>query len=56
MTKKEIALKYSTDTVDLIIGPGAVARTAQMFAKLFPGRKAAIIADTNTWKVAGKAV
>ena len=56
MTKVESALQRTTDTKDLIIGAGVVARTAEMFAKLFPGQKAIIVADLNTWEVAGKAV
>ena len=56
MNKIERALQRTTDTKDLIIGPGVVSRTASMFQKLFPGKKAIIIADTNTWEVAGKAV
>ena len=56
MNKIERALQRTTDTRDLVIGPGVVARTASMFQKLFPGKSAIIIADTNTWEVAGKAV
>ncbi|MBO4935673.1 MAG: sn-glycerol-1-phosphate dehydrogenase [Alistipes sp.] len=56
MNKVESALQRTTDTKDLIIGNGVVARTAEMFAKLFPGKSAIIVADLNTWEVAGKAV
>ena len=56
MTKVESALQRTTDTKDLIIGAGVVSRTAEMFAKLFPGKSAIIVADLNTWEVAGKAV
>ena len=56
MNKIERALQRTTDTKDLIIGPGVVSRTAGMFQKLFPGKTAIIIADTNTWRVAGEAV
>ena len=56
MTKVESALQRTTDTKDLIIGAGVVARTAEMFAKLFPQQTAIIVADKNTWEVAGKAV
>lgn len=56
MNKVESALQRTTDTKDLIIGEGTVSRTAEMFLKLFPGKKAIIIADNNTWEVAGKAV
>ena len=56
MTKIESALQRTTDTKDLIIGAGVVSRTAEMFTRLFPGQKAVIVADRNTWEVAGKAV
>ncbi len=56
MNKIERALQRTTDTKDLVIGPGVVAQTASMFKILFPGQTAIIIADTNTWEVAGKAV
>ena len=48
MNKVESALQRTTDTKDLIIGAGVVSRTAEMFAKLFPGKTAIIIADKNT--------
>ena len=54
--KVQRALERTTDTKDLLIGPGVVSRTGEMFAKLFPGCKAIIVADLNTWEVAGKAV
>ena len=50
------ALKRTTDTRDLIIGSNSVSRTAEMFKKLFPGKSAIVVADMNTWEVAGKAV
>ena len=56
MTKIENVLQRTTDTKDLIIGAGAVSRTAEMFKQLFPGQKAIIIADSNTWRVAGESV
>ena len=56
MNKVQSALQRTTDTKDLIIGAGVVARTAEMFAKLFPGQAAIIVADLNTWEVAGTAV
>ena len=37
MNKIERALQRTTDTKDLVIGPGVVAQTASMFQKLFPG-------------------
>ena len=52
----EEALKYTTDTKDCIVAVGALAKTPDMFKKLFPGEKAIVVADTNTWRVAGEAV
>lgn len=56
MNKIEEALKRTRDTKKCIIGKGVVSRTAEMFKDLFPGKKAIIVADTNTWAVAGKDV
>ncbi len=39
-----------------MIGPGCVQETAQLFLDLFPGESAIIVADENTWEVAGKDV
>ena len=52
----EESLKYTTDTKDCVIAAGALGRTPEMFKKLFPGEKAIVVADTNTWRVAGEAV
>ena len=54
MNKIEQALQRARDTKALIIGKGTVCRTAEMFAELFPGQRAVIVADENTWEVAGK--
>jgi len=56
MTLIEEALSKTTDTKSLIIGPGTATRVPQMFKELFPGSKAIVVADANTWKVAGEAV
>ena len=56
MNKIESALQRARDTKALITGQGVVNRTAEMFTSLFPGQKAIIIADENTWEVAGKDV
>ena len=53
MNKINAALERARDTKALIIGNGVVCRTAEMFNQLFPGQKAIIVADENTWKVAG---
>ena len=54
MDKITAALERARDTKALIIGNGVVCRTAEMFNKLFAGQKAIIVADENTWKVAGE--
>ena len=54
MNKIETALERARDTKALIIGNGTVCRTAEMFNSLFPGQKAIIVADDNTWEVAGR--
>ena len=56
MKKIEKAIERARDTKALIIGRGTVSRTAEMFNTLFPGQKAIIVADENTWEVAGKEV
>lgn len=56
MNKVEQALTRTTDTRDLYIGRGVVSRTGEMFKKLFPEKKAMIVADENTWRVAGSQV
>ncbi len=56
MNKVESALQRTTDTKDLIIGQNKISCTAEMFLKLFPGKTAIIVADNNTWEVAGKVV
>ena len=54
MNKIGQALQRARDTKALITGRGVVCRTAEMFSSLFSGKKAVIVADENTWKVAGK--
>ena len=56
MNKVEQALTRTTDTRDIYIGRGVVSRTGEMFKKLFPEKKAVIVADENTWRVAGAQV
>lgn len=50
------ALKMATDTKIFELGENILDRASQIFNEMFPGRKAVIIADNNTWKVAGKEV
>lgn len=56
MNKVEIALSRTTDTKALAIGEGTLARTAAMFRELFPGKRAVVVADCNTWRAAGAEV
>ncbi|MEG2492227.1 MAG: sn-glycerol-1-phosphate dehydrogenase [Alistipes sp.] len=56
MTKIENALSRTTDTKALFIGEGALSRVAEMFRQLFPSSRAIVIADSNTYAVAGEAV
>ena len=50
------ALKIATDTKAFELGKGVLHRAPTLFREHFPGRKAVIIADNNTWKAAGEAV
>ncbi|MDR1936919.1 MAG: sn-glycerol-1-phosphate dehydrogenase, partial [Tannerellaceae bacterium] len=52
----EEVLKAAKDTKALIIGSGALSRVPELFREQFPCKKAIVIADTNTWRVAGKEV
>lgn len=56
MDKIARALEKTRDTRSLFMGKGAVKRTPEMFKSLFPGKKAIVVADNNTWKVAGEQV
>jgi glycerol-1-phosphate dehydrogenase [NAD(P)+] len=56
MNYLEKALKKTTDTKALIIEEGAMKRVPEMFRSLFGNQKAIVVADTNTWKVAGQYV
>lgn len=50
------ALTKTTDTKACVIGVGAMEKTPDMFKGLFPGKKAVIVADKNTYKAAGEFV
>lgn len=56
MNKVENALQRTTDTKALIIGNDALQRSAEMFKELFPGKRAIVVADKITYKLAGEAV
>ena len=52
----EEALEKARDTKAMEFGVGCMAKVPDMFKKLFPGKKAIVVADDNTFKVAGEAV
>lgn len=54
MTQLQRALKKADDTRAIEFGPGVLDRTGDMFAALFPGRSALVVADANTFAVAGR--
>ena len=59
MTSKErieAALKVATDTKAFELGQGILGRVPALFNEFFSGRKAVLIADKNTWRVAGAEV
>lgn len=52
----EKALALATDTKVFIMENGALAKVPSVFRDNFPGRAAIVIADCNTWRVAGNTV
>jgi glycerol-1-phosphate dehydrogenase [NAD(P)+] len=50
------ALRDATDTENVVIGPGALGSVNDAFGQSFGDRPAVVIADENTWRVAGKQV
>lgn len=56
MTKAERALSRTTDTRALLVGAATLPQAAVMFKQLFPGQRALVVADLNTWRVAGERV
>lgn len=52
----EVALKLAKETKDLRIGSNILPQTIEVFKEQFPGRKAIVIADPNTYRVAGETV
>jgi glycerol-1-phosphate dehydrogenase [NAD(P)+] len=50
------ALAKATDTKQVLFGSGVLAQTPQIFRDLFGDRPAVIVADTNTFAVAGRQV
>jgi glycerol-1-phosphate dehydrogenase [NAD(P)+] len=59
MTSEEriaAALKVATDTKAFELGQGILGRVPVLFKEYFPGREAVVVADKNTWRVAGAKV
>ena len=56
MTMIEEALTRTTDTKACVVGPNTTPQAAAMFQQLFPERRAIVVADDNTWRVAGATV
>lgn len=59
MTSEEriaAALKVATDTKAFELGQGILGRVPVLFKEYFPGREALVVADKNTWRVAGAEV
>ncbi len=52
----EEALKTSTDTKAIALGRDVIGETGKVFKDLFGQSKAIIVADGNTWEVAGEKV
>ena len=59
MTNEEMiekGLQVATQTKDFVMGHGVHTQVPVLFKKHFPGKKAMIVADCNTWKAAGEDV
>lgn len=51
-----VALQDASDTEEVVIGEGALASIASVFEESFGDRKAVVVADENTFAVAGEEV
>ena len=51
----EAALRTATDTADVVIGAGGLSSVDEMFSRNFGDQPAVVVADENTFKVAGNA-
>ena len=56
MSKVDDALKGAKETKALRVGSGIISKVADLFKEQFPCKKAVIIADSNTYRVAGQFV
>ena len=52
----EAALRTANDTADVVIGAGGLSSVDEMFSRNFGGQPAVVVADENTFTVAGHAV
>lgn len=50
----EKALQRADETRELIVGTDVLPQAADLFRRQFPGKKAIVVADANTWRVAGE--
>lgn len=50
------ALKDATDTTTIVTGPGVVSETGRVFTDTFGGAACILVADENTWSIAGPQV
>jgi glycerol-1-phosphate dehydrogenase [NAD(P)+] len=52
----EAALRTANDTAEVVIGAGVLSSVDEMFSRNFGDQPAVVVADENTFKVAGNAV
>lgn len=50
------ALATATDTKAIVVGVDVLDQTGPLFVQCFPGKRGIVVADGNTWEVAGEAV
>lgn len=55
-TRVEEALRQADETRALRVGADILDQAADLFREQFPGKRALVVADTNTWRVAGERV
>lgn len=56
MSRVEDALKAANETLALRMGSGVISEVGYLFKEQFPGKKAVIVADETTWRIAGQDV
>jgi len=50
------ALASAAETKELCVGPGTIGRVAEIFRAYFPGEIALVVADENTFRLAGESI